>query len=318
VVVISQGIVDRKTRVIRARLERLDAVAQALLNERGEFSQFIRQTTEDLRAADTSLVGGPGPLPTERVVPTVTVMRAPVDGRWRTEVWEAYHRMSGRYPFLPEAAEEVSLAEFAEFFRPKTGTIWAFYERSLSSLLSRSGARFTARPSVSKSRFRSDFLRCLEGAQSITEALFHGDTMAPSVSFAVELQPVGADISEITLQVDGQELVYRNDPARWRPMSWPGQKMPPGAAIVLRGPSFKDEIRRHGEFAFIRLLAKGGIEPVAPGSSDLRAAWKINEGEHRVMIQLRPSAPHPFRRGFFSSFKCPTTPSTGGVEPARP
>jgi type VI secretion system protein ImpL len=231
---------------------------------------------------------------------------AQLNDRWRSEVWEPYRRMVSRYPFVASSAYEVPLADFSEFFRPNTGTLWAFYEETLGARLLRSGTRFAPRPSEQRSGFRGDFLGCLAAAQNVTDAVFRGDTTEPNVPFGVKMQAVGANVSEITLRVDGQALVYRNEPERWQSMQWPGKDGPAGAAIQVRGANFKDEIRRPGEFAFMRLLAEGGVRPIAPGAVDLEASWDLNRGETRVTIQFRPPASkHPFLKGFFSTLQCP-------------
>jgi type VI secretion system protein ImpL len=231
---------------------------------------------------------------------------AQLNDRWRSEVWEPYRRMVSRYPFVASSAVEVPLADFAEFFRPSNGTLWAFYEETLAARLLRSGTGFKPRPSEQRSGFRGDFLSCLAAVQNITDAVFRGDTTEPNVPFGVKMQAVGAAVSEITLRVDGQTIVYRNEPERWQSMQWPGKDGPAGAAIQVRGATFKDEIRRPGEFAFIRLLAEGGLKPVSPGAVDLEASWDLNRGETRVTIQFRPPASkHPFLRGFFSTLQCP-------------
>jgi type VI secretion system protein ImpL len=231
---------------------------------------------------------------------------AQLNDRWRTEVWEPYRRMVSKYPFVASSAYEVPMADFAEFFRPNNGTLWAFYEEMLAARLLRSGTRFSPRPSEQRSGFRGDFFGCLAAAQNISDAVFRDDTTEPSVPFGVKMQAVGADVSEITLRVDGQSLVYRNEPERWLSMRWPGKDGPPGAAIQVRGSNFKDEIRRPGEFAFIRLLAEGGAKPVAPGATELEASWDLHNGATRVTIQFRPPASkHPFLRGFFATLQCP-------------
>jgi type VI secretion system protein ImpL len=231
---------------------------------------------------------------------------AQLNDRWRTEVYEPYHRMVNKYPFVAGSAYEVPLSDFAEFFRPNTGTLWAFYEELLSGRLLRSGTRFSPRPSEVRSGFRGDFLSCLAQVQNITDAVFRGDSSEPSVPFGVKMQAVGADVSEIALRVDGQALVYRNEPERWQSMQWPGKDGPPGATVQIRGSNKKDEIKRYGDFALFRLLAEGGVKPVAPGAVDLEAGWDLHNGDTRVVIQFRPPASrHPFQKGFFSSLRCP-------------
>lgn len=237
---------------------------------------------------------------------------AQLNERWRMEVWEPYQRIIKRYPFAP-SQYEVPLADFAEFFRPSTGTLWRFYQENFASRLLESGTRFTPRPSEQKAGFRADFLSCLSAAKTISDAIFFGDTAQPSLTFGVKMQAVGPEVSEITLRIDGQALVYKNDPERWQSMQWPGKDGPAGASVQVRGEKFKDEIKHYGEFAFFRLLADGGAKPVAPGAVDLEAAWLLNQGETRVLIQFRPpTARHPFGRGFFGSLRCPASVMAGG------
>jgi type VI secretion system protein ImpL len=242
---------------------------------------------------------------------------AQLNDRWRTEVYEPYRRMTSKYPFMSTSAYEVPLADFAEFFRPGTGTLWAFYEELLSGRLLRSGTRFTPRPSEQRTGFRGDFLGCLATAQNITDAVFRGDTTEPSVPFGVKMQAVGAEVSEITLRVDGQSLVYRNEPERWQSMQWPGKDGTPGAAVQIRGARKMDEIKRYGEFAFFRLLTDGGVKAVAPGAVDLEAGWDLNDGGTRVVIQFRPPASrHPFQKGFFAALQCPAAIISGRSQAA--
>ena len=95
-------------------------------------------------------------------------------------------------------------------------------------------------------------------------------------------------------------------------MSWPGKDGPAGASIQVRGASFKDEFRRYGEFGFFRLLAEGGVKPVAQGAVDLEASWELNGGVTRVVIQFRPPASrHPFGKGFFATLQCPPSVVAG-------
>ena len=123
----------------------------------------------------------------------------------------------------------------------------------------------------------------------------------------------GPDVSEITLRVDGQAIVYKNDPERWLSLPWPGKDGPAGASVQVRGDKFKDEIKHYGEFAFFRLLAEGGAKPVSPGAVELEAAWNLHNGDTRVVIQFRPpTARHPFRRGFFGALQCPASVLAGG------
>jgi type VI secretion system protein ImpL len=235
--------------------------------------------------------------------------RAALSDRWRVEVWESYRRLVTHYPFVPESGSAVALPDFAEFFRPQTGTFWRFYEQTLASRFMHSGDHFVPRPSELAAGFRSDFLHCLSSAQQIAEALFVDGAANPAVPFKVKMQPVDARVSEITFILDGETLSYRNEPEKWRALQWPGKNGPAGASLQVKGADFSALVQRDdGDFGFLRLLAAGDIKPVSPGSLTLEASWRfrLNGSESRVMMQFQaPRQRHPFLPGFFSRLNCP-------------
>jgi len=235
--------------------------------------------------------------------------RAALSDRWRGEVWEPLRHIVTRYPFVPGAGSDVPLPDFAEFFRPRTGTFWRFYEETLASRFLHSGDHFVPRPAELKTGFRSDFLHCLSSAQQIAEGVFVDGAANPAVPFKVKMQPVDARVSEITFVLDGETLSYRNEPEKWRALQWPGKSGPAGASLQVKGADFSALVQRDdGDFGFLRLLAAGDIKPVAPGSLILEASWRfsLNGSESRVTMQFQaPRQRHPFLPGFFSRLSCP-------------
>jgi len=240
---------------------------------------------------------------------------AQMSGDWKSEIWELFrNKIKPRYPFS-DAPVEVSLPEFTEFFRPQTGILWAFVEKNLSSRLERSGKNFVPKPSAETVPFRSDFLTCLNVAQQITEAIF-GTTQDPSVPFTVKIESVSANISEISLVVDGVATTYRNEPERWLPVVWPGVKAPRGGTLLVKGAGFADEIPRLGDFGLFRLLAAGGLgkgKNPAAGGEELLANWTLSRAnEPPVRITVKPSrSVHPFVPSFFSRLNCPPEVTVG-------
>jgi type VI secretion system protein ImpL len=235
--------------------------------------------------------------------------RSALTDRWRVEVWESYRQLATRYPFAPRSDSDVALPDFAEFFRPQTGTLWKFYEENFASRFSRSGDRFVPRPAALEFGFRQDFLQCLSAARAISDGVFVDGAQQPAVPLKVKMQSVDARVSEITLVVDGETLTYRNEPERWQALAWPGKDGPPGASLRVKGANFSALIERdEGDFGFLRLLAAGNIRPVSPGSLTLEASWRFNlqGSESRVTIQFQASRRHhPFSPGFFSRLSCP-------------
>ena len=243
--------------------------------------------------------------------------------KWKSEVHELWsEKLAGRYPFADSAPEEVTLPEFADFFRPTSGALWKFYDKNLQEYLDRTGNAFTPKPMIEPGSLRADFLRCLHHAAEITDALF-GTAPEPLVSFALRMHSVGAQVSEITFRVDGQATVYRNEPERWVGGQWPGKGTPRMAAVQVKGAGFTDEIARSGDFGFFRLLAAGGLKGGGPEGA-LTASFALTRpGQPPVQIDIRPAkAVHPFHPDFFRRLKCPAEvlreeSPPEGTQPAR-
>lgn len=236
---------------------------------------------------------------------------------WQKEVWEIYStKLAPRYPFA-DAPAEVSLAEFTDFFRPETGLIWKFFAGNLAARLERAGNTYVPKAAADTLPFRPDFLQCLNVAAEITDATF-GGAQAAAVPFGVKIHPAGSTVSEITLTVDGTPTVYRNEPERWVPMTWPGTGSPHGGTLQVRGAGFTDEIPRLGDFGLFRLLEAGGLKPSptpVEGAIVLSGAWTLSRaGEAPVTIDLRPAkSVHPFTRGMFRRLRCPQSVTTVGA-----
>jgi type VI protein secretion system component VasK len=242
---------------------------------------------------------------------------AALSDKWKAEVWETYStKIQPRFPFA-NAPNEVTVPEFADFFRPDTGALWKFFKQNLEARLERSGNAFIPKSSADPMPFRADFLNCLAVAQEITDAVF-GAGPELRVPFSIKIHPVGANIAEVSLVVDGQATTYRNEPERWTPTQWPGKGDPRGGTLQVRGAGFTDEIPRMGDFGLFRLLAAGGIKPsgqLADGIPTLSAAWTMTRtGEAPVNIDFKPAkSVHPFGRDFFRKLRCPPETTVGGA-----
>lgn len=241
---------------------------------------------------------------------------AALSDKWKAEVWDTFNtKIQTRFPFA-NTPNEVSVPEFADFFRPDSGALWKFFKQNLESRLERSGNAFVPKAAADPMPFRADFLSCLAVAQEITEAVF-GSGPEPNVQFSIKIHPVGSNISEVALIVDGQATVYRNEPERWAPTQWPGKGDPHGGTLQIRGAGFTDEIPRLGDFGLFRLLLAGGIKPsgqVADGIATLSASWPMTRaGEAPVNIDFKPAKTvHPFGRDFFRRLRCPPETTVGG------
>jgi len=240
---------------------------------------------------------------------------AQLSGDWKSAVWELFRtKIKPRYPFSASQSE-VSLPEFAEFFRPQTGILWSFVEKNFAARLERSGKDYVPKPSSEALPYRSDFLNCLNVSQQITEAVF-GTGPEPSVPFSVKIESVSPNVSEVSLVVDGKTATYRNEPERWFPILWPGTETPRGGTLRVKGAGFTDEIPRIGDFGLFRLFSAGGLEStgkLSGGVQELAASWSLSRSqEPPVKIIVKPSkSVHPFVPNFFSRLNCPPEVTVG-------
>jgi type VI secretion system protein ImpL len=242
---------------------------------------------------------------------------ASLSDSWKKEVWEIYStKLATRYPFADVPAE-VSLAEFVDFFRPESGLLWKFFATNLANRLERAGNNYVPKAAADALPFRPDFLQCLSIAAEITDATFGGGSAA-SVPFAIKIHPAGANVSEISVSIDGASTVYRNEPERWMPVTWPGTGTPRGAILQVRGAGFTDEIPRQGDFGLFRLFEAGGLKSaptLVEGAQILSGSWTLSRaGEAPVTIDVRPAKTvHPFARGMFRRLRCPASVTTAGA-----
>ncbi|MBL8721828.1 MAG: type VI secretion system membrane subunit TssM [Myxococcales bacterium] len=237
-------------------------------------------------------------------------------GLWEPTVWKKWNtQLSTLYPFNPNSTTDASVQDFGEFFKPKDGVLWGFYEANLKGTLERQGDAFV--PAV---RFKSAIpytpalLTCLKKSAAITAAAFpaKGPVEAPVVEFEINLHSVSEDISEVTFEIDGASKTYRNEPEQWLKVQWPAKEPTQrGGRIKVRGINQLDEeITRQGDFGMFRLLEAATIKPGLahkPGAPvPLIATWELKAPKAYVRMELRPSRKeHPFDDTIFRTLTCP-------------
>lgn len=293
----------------------------------GEFEAAYRATTALLADQDAFT----RPLLTPLLIDPISFSWASVvrdaggaaGGLWEMSAWKAWSsKLENQYPFNDAAQTDAKVEDFAEFFRPQTGQLWAFYDQTLKSSLERQGNDFIpTRRFKTQTAYREDFLTCLRRSAKITDASFGGaDPKLPAVTFEVNLHSVSTDVSEVTIEVDGVSRTYTNTPEEWLAVQWPAKDAKSrGAKVKVRGFSgLNEEIVRLGDFGLFHLLEAADVRPgtaAAKGAEVpvLVATWKLrSQSDAVVKIDVRPTRTDaPFARGFFAGLKCPRVITKG-------
>jgi len=233
-----------------------------------------------------------------------------LDGLWRTRIAETFKRdVENRFPFNPNG-EDLPLSLLSQFLAPGEGSIWAFHENELKTFLSPEENRWVPATLIhAQVDFSPAFLNFLENANALRRAIYGAGGAEPSVRFDLTPQAV-PEVTESILEIDGQQLLYRNERALPTAFSWPGKAGAPQSriSIAVTGSGERPGIPTiDGEWGFFRLLRRARLVPRS--QTTFSVVWPLNSTDGRrfdirYKLQAR-SVQNPFEDNFFSSVRCP-------------
>ena len=236
---------------------------------------------------------------------TISVSReaviAQLNARWRADVLPfCTSATAGRYPFDAASAIDVNVADFQRLFGP-SGLVDSFITTHLLPYVDT-----TVRPWT----WRADFgleaatLAPFQQARSIRDGLFPGGA-GPIMAFTLEPVDLSANASRVTLNLDGQQLVYFNSATRPTPMTWPGKDGTNLISLSFAPVDGTGEVlsSETGAWAWLRLIRKGRL-----AKTDLPELFRLtlSLGGYSASFDLRAnSVENPFDLGMFGNFRCP-------------
>jgi type VI secretion system protein ImpL len=305
--------------------------------------QFMQQTLEGsgseladaLRFVDEQMLTGMSdsqkrairPILVRSLMQTFAVIIGPVEAEinktWLAQVYEPFQRtLAAKYPFSPAAKIEASSVEIGQFFGPE-GLVAKFVTTSMGPLVVRRGdvlaPRTWADMGIALSpqavaRFPG-WIAPL-GAGGIATA-----SAAAQTVFQIQPMPAPGTL-EYTVEIDGQQLRYRNTPAQWTSMVHPSPQGVPGAritAVAFDGRSV-ELFNEPGQFGLKRMIDAAARKRKEEGVHELR--W--TSGGISVALELKiTSSPEasggegaPQDQGF-RGMKLPEA-IVGGAAPTAP
>jgi type VI secretion system protein ImpL len=209
---------------------------------------------------------------------------------WCSEVRRVYDaQLAARYPF-DARGQDVSLADFAAFYRPREGTLWAYYEHRLERAVGRrgDGFEFTTRLGRPASEvYQRALVPYLQRARDITTVFFPPGATEPSLELDVRIRPA-ARVAAQSLSVGGKLVEYHNEPESWQRVAWPGAEPGAGATLEISGEGgMHERIGQEGEWGLFRLLESGTVVANA-GSRSFTATFDLRSHDVRIVIDFRP------------------------------
>jgi type VI secretion system protein ImpL len=227
--------------------------------------------------------------------------RQQLNQAWGQIVNRCQQISENRYPFYPTSVRDVPLPDFAGLFGPG-GLMNQFYGQHLAGLVNQSGATWEWRQDIEFARTLSnDALRQFQRAAEIRDAFFASGA-GPKADFSVLPVTLSPDAYNVTLDVEGTQLVYEHGMARRTTMSWPGpQPQRSSVALTPAYPGEQNELSATGIWSLHRLIDKGAVLPSADGMS---VSFRIG-GREASFIVSAGSVINPFSLGALSNFRCP-------------
>jgi type VI secretion system protein ImpL len=187
-----------------------------------------------------------------------------LNARWCSTVVAPFEAkpLARAFPFAADGPD-ASMADFAEFYRPETGTLWRFVQSELKDDLERAGERHQFKHKAGgAAAFEPELLEYLDRARDVSSALFPPGSADPSVSLSASIRPA-PNVSQVWLEVDGQLIEYRNGPEETHALKWPNPARTGRSAVRVRTPNGgEQEVHVEGEWSFLRLLAAAAVRPL--------------------------------------------------------
>jgi type VI secretion system protein ImpL len=268
--------------------------------------QFMQQTLEGsgseladaLKYVDEQMLTGMSdaqkaalrPLLVRPLVQTFAMIVLPseseINKTWQAQVVEPFQKtLAEKYPFSPGSKMEATSAEIGQVFGPE-GVVAKFINTSMGPLVINRGSMLTARTWADigitlAPQAVSGFPGWVAPLSSNGVAQSNGS--GPQTVFQLQAYPAPGT-TEYTVEIDGQQLRYRNTPAAWTNMVYPGPG-PAGArvsAVTFDGRTV-ELFNEPGQFGMKKMIEASTQTKKGGGVNELR--WV--SGNLAIVVDLR-------------------------------
>ncbi len=175
------------------------------------------------------------------------------------EIVRPFDDIKGYYPLNGKTVKNITVAAFAEYFKPDDGRIWAFYNTVLSTRVRKvhNGFELKTTGATTRNKLNPQIAKFLTRASDVTTVMFP-EGADPLFEFKVLVDgSTGRGVDRTDFKVDGLKLSYRNTPLKFLPMQWPGEGSPVGGYIKVSGIGASGDIQKPWDWGFFMLLEAG-------------------------------------------------------------
>lgn len=261
---------------------------------------------------------------TQAFAVVVAPAEAEINRAWAVQVHQPFlTQLATKYPFEKTSRLDATSAEISKIFGPE-GVIAKFNEQNLQSLVVRRGDQLMPRTWAElgirlQPAFTAGFPTWVTpvptGAGAANPVGGSSATAATVGVTQFQLLPIPSpDMSEFTIEIDGQIMRYRNTTPSWASFVWPNSQGRPGVQIMGtdnegRTTQFLNE---PGGYGLERMLASAQTRKL--GNGDFELSW-VDRFKRTVSVQLRiiSNVNANTRPGSQGTGAMPNPPSVSGV-----
>ena len=208
---------------------------------------------------------------------------------WIAKVYDPFKtNLAGKYPFSPGAKIEAGSQEIAQIFGPD-GSIAKFFSTDIAQLTVQRGTAISSRTWADMGvhlspQAVSSFASWISPVSGGGAVATTGSAAAAQTLFQMQPLPAGG-VLEYTIEIDGQQLRYRNAQSAWTNFVWPNPQGAPGAkitAIAFDGHTV-EVVNEPGRYGLEKLLASAQRKRKEDGVFEL--SW--SNGGITVPVNLK-------------------------------
>ncbi|MGF6969947.1 type VI secretion system protein ImpL [Paraburkholderia sp. WC7.3g] len=213
--------------------------------------------------------------------------------------------VEGKYPFAA-SSQEVDIDDFDRVFAAG-GLLDDFFHKTLASRVDTSMRPWRYRPvSPGMPPMQGPSLEPFERAAAIRQTFFR-DPGATRMSWSAGLKVVSLapEITDLLIDIDGQNLRYAHGPVTTFPITWPGPRGGSMAGLTANPRVRPDTstLISDGPWALFRLIDRGRVTATLSAS---RSAVDFNFDDRHAVIELTSGGQSgPQLTALLRDFRCP-------------
>jgi len=222
---------------------------------------------------------------------------------WKATVYQNYNsRIETRYPFTKAGGPEVTMLDFAEYFKPE-GIEDSFVQEQLMPFINK-GKHWKERSINGRQLgINKQSLAQLKKAQTIRDVFFRKNKTAASFDYKLKPYRMDSTVRRFELTLGDERIRYSHGPKLSKSLSWPGNT---GEGVRLLFEDInetKHNIRYSGDWAFFRALDAAKVKQ-SSGSNIYKLTFDVSGRKAEYELSATRTL-NPFSPGWLSQYKCP-------------